>query len=129
MGQQAAVTLNSVVYTPAGTNNGITTWASRAGDYAKGFSFLTQSMKTTTSQTGSSRNKVEYRLSVPIVEASDTAFTAAGTLLRSSNIDFLFNVDGNSTLAERTDLYLRAKDLLASTLLVDSVESLDPAYG
>lgn len=129
MGQQAAVTLNSVVYTPAGTNNGISTWADRSGGVSASFSFLTQSLKTTTSTAGTSRTKVEYRLAVPIVAASDSECACAGSLQKTSSIDFLFLLDGNSTLAERTDLYLRAKDLIATALMVSSVEDLDPAYG
>lgn len=126
MTQQANVTLNTVVYAPNGTSNGIATWANRSGGYGSSFTFLTEKM---TQNNTSGVVRTEFKLTLPIVETVGTAHDPVGSLLRTSTcfITVLQPVDG--TAAERTDFKLRIQNLTASTPFTDAVGNLDPAYG
>lgn len=64
MSQQAAVTLNSVVYNPAGSSNGTVYWYDRSGGVAGSFSPLTQLYRTGVG--ANKRNDVKFRLVIPI---------------------------------------------------------------
>lgn len=127
MGQQAALTLNTVSYSPAGTSNGISSWVSRVGGVLNSFSNVTQ--RFITGSGARKMTKVTHRIEVPVVATADSTCSCAGALLRTSSCQIEFWLDPESTLAERTDLYLRVKDLVAATMFVASVENLDPAYG
>lgn len=124
MGQQAAVTLNTVVYNPSGLKAGVASWVSRVGGVLAGFSKLTQVYKDPT--TGS-QTKIDFQIDIPVLATADSVCACEGTLLRTNSAHISFWVAGTSTLAERTDLYLRVKDLLATALVTNAVENLDPA--
>lgn len=124
MGQQAAVTLNSVVYSPAGLLAGVAKWINRAGGIVAGFTKLTQTYKDPTSGT---QTKIDFQVDVPILVTDDSTCGCTGDLLRTNTFKMSFWVASTSTLAERTDLYLRAKDLMATALVSGAVENLDPA--
>lgn len=124
MSQQASVTLNTVVYSPAGVTGGVAMWMSRVGGILAGFSKLTQRYKEPTTGT---QTKIDFQISVPVLADADSTCTCAGDLLRTNSATVSFWVAGTSTLAERTDLYLRVKDLVASAIVSGAVENLDPA--
>lgn len=126
MSQQAAVTLNTVVYSPDGSKNGLVVWTDRSGGVANSFSLLTQSFETGVG--GLKLTQASYKLRVPIVATASDACSCAGSVLRESSAQLTFKLDPASTLAERTDLFLRIKDLAASTLLSGTVNNLNPAY-
>lgn len=126
MGQQANVTLNSVVYAPAGTNNGVSTWMDRSAGFGVGFSSLTE--KFNQSGTGEVARMV-FSLNLPVVQAADSGFAAAGTLLRTSTVQISVWVPLDSTTDERADLLARIQDLVAATPFTDAVGDLNPAYG
>lgn len=126
MGQQASVTLNTVVYTAAGVKAGVANWISRAGGILAGFSLLKQQFREPVSGT---QTKIDFNLSVPVLATTDSACGCAGTLMRTNSVTISVWVAGTSTLAERTDLYLRLKDLVATSMFSDAVENLDPAVG
>lgn len=124
MSQQASVTLNTVVYSPAGLKNGVASWISRVGGVLAGFSKLTQSYKDPTTGT---QTKIDFNLSIPVLATADSTCACVGDVIRTNSAVLSFWVAGTSTLAERTDLYLRVKDLVASGMLIAAVENLDPA--
>lgn len=126
MSQQADVTLNSVVYSKAGVNGGVASWINRAAGVISGFSTLRQIFKSPTSGV---QTKIDFNLSVPVVAAEDTPCVCAGTLLRTNSVTVSVWVASSSTLAERTDLYLRLKDLVSTSMFIDAVENLDPVVG
>ena len=126
MSQQAAVTLNTVVYDPAGSDNGIVLWFNRAGGLLNSFSRLTQRFLSGVG--GLKLTKVSYKVEVPIVATADGTCSCSGEQLRMSMAEITFSLSPTSTLAERTDLYLRVKDLIATDLVKNGVENLDPAY-
>lgn len=124
MSQQAAVTLNTVVYSPAGLLAGVAKWINRTGGILAGFSILTQRYREPT--TGA-QTKIDFNISIPVLATADSTCACEGSLLRTNSASVSFWVAGTSTLAERTDLYLRVKDLIATSLVSDAVENLDPA--
>ncbi|DAD49973.1 TPA_asm: coat protein [ssRNA phage Gerhypos.1_20] len=127
MGQQANVTLNTNVFVPSGTTNGVTSWVYRPTT-GFGASFQKLTSKYADPKSGT-QIKIDFALSVPVVLAADTGFEAAGTLQRTNTATLSFWVAEDSTVAERTDLYLKVKDLVASAMLIAAVENLDPAFG
>lgn len=126
MAQQANVTLNTVVYSPAGTNNGTSVWTNRSSGYGAGFTNLTE--KVTFNGKGDVVRE-EFTLDVPIVAAADSDCSCAGTLLRKSTVHISVWVPASSTAAERTDLWNRIKDLAASAPFSNAVQNLDPSFG
>lgn len=124
MGQQASVTLNTVVYSPAGLFAGVAKWINRSGGILAGFSTLTQKFKDPTTGT---QTKIDFNISIPVLATADSACGCAGELIRTNSAVVSFWVASTSTLAERTDLYLRVKDLVATALVSGAVENLDPA--
>lgn len=126
MGQQAAVTLNTKVYNPSGSNNGLVVWTERSGGVGTSFSLLTQSYKE--NQGGLKLTEANYKLDVPIVATADSTCSCTGAVLRRGTAQLIFKLAPDMTPTERTDLYLRVKDLAASTLLSGTVENLDPAF-
>jgi len=124
MSQQAAVTLNTVVYSPAGLRNGVATWISRAAGIVAGFSKLTQQYRDPTTGT---QTKIDFNLSIPVLATADSTCACEGELVRTNSATVSVWVAGTSTLAERTDLYLRLKDLVGSSMFISAVEDLDPA--
>jgi len=64
MAVQAAVTLNSVVYSPAGLKGGVALWLSRVGGIVAGFSKLSQTYKDPTTGT---QTKIDFQIDVPVL--------------------------------------------------------------
>lgn len=126
MGQQTSVTLNTVVYTPGATVNGIQSWWNRAGGVLGSFKRFTQRFLTGVG--GKKLTKVSFLLEIPTVATSSDACACAGTLLRTSIATITASIDPNASVAERTDLYLSLKDLAASDTVKNAIQNLDPDY-
>jgi len=125
MSQQANVTLNTVVYVPNGTSNGVATWGYRGGGYANSFTFLTEKM----TQTNPDVVRTEFKLDLPIVDTVGSGTSAIGDLLRRSQVFITLLQPANSTASERTDLKLRVQNFVASTPFTDAIGNLEPAFG
>jgi hypothetical protein len=125
MAQQANVTLNSVVYAPGGTNNGVSTWTNRSAGYGSGFTNLTE--EVVQPKTGAVVRE-KFTLTLPIV-ADGTGPESAGALLRTSTVQISVWIPVNSTSAERLDLYNRLVDYVASDPIKLGVKNLEPSYG
>lgn len=126
MAQQANVTLNSVVYAPSGTNNGVSTWANRSGGTGNSFSYLTEKFVT---PSDGAVNRITFGLNLPIVQAADSECACAGTLLRTSTVQISVWVPSASTSTERADLLARIQSLVAAAPFTAAVGNLDPSYG
>ena len=98
----------------------------REAGVAAGFSRLSESYKDPVTWT---QTKITYNLAIPVVATADSDCSCTGTLLRTSSVTVSFWINQGSTLAERTDLYLRLKDLIASAIVSGAVENLDPSFG
>jgi hypothetical protein len=126
MSAGANITLNTKVYAFGGSNSDTATWVDRSAGVGGGFSVVTEKFDSTP-QKGAVQRML-FNLSLPVVSATDTACACAGDVLRTSSVQISIWVPQNSTLAERTDFYLRIKDLVASTPFINGVENLDPTY-
>ncbi len=125
MSVQAAITLNSVVYAPAGANGSLAKWINRTAGYGTGFSEVTEKF---VEPTKGAVTRIEFDLAVPIVATEDDACACAGSLLRTSTVKISVWVPQSSTSAERADLLARIQSLVAATPFTDAVHNLDPAY-
>lgn len=126
MAQQANVTLNTIVYAPSGTTNGVSTWANRSGGSGASFTFLKEEF---VQPTKGDVVRMKFSLDVPIVATADSECACIGGLLRTSTIQLSVWVPQSSTAAERTDLYNRLKDLVLSAPVSNGVSNLDPTWG
>lgn len=125
MSQQANVTLNSVVYAPNGTSNGVATWGNRSGGYANSFTFITEKM----TQNNPDVVRTEFKLTVPIVETVGTGTAAIGDKLRESVMFITVLQPAGGTSAERTDFRTRVQNFTTSTPFLDALNNLEPAFG
>lgn len=126
MSQQAAITLNTVVYNPAGSNKGIVRWADRSGGVLNSFSYLTQGFVV---NSGARKlTKATFRLEVPVVATASSTCSCEGELLRSSSAQIDFWIAPDASAAERADLLARVTDLISSTAVSDAVSDLNPVY-
>lgn len=126
MAQQANVTLNSVVYPPAGTFSGVSSWINRSGGYGTSFSTLKEQV---VSPVKGDVVRIKFDLDLPVVATTDTDCSCAGTQLRKSTVQLSVWIPSSSTAAERLDLYTRLVDLMASTPVQNAVKNLEPSYG
>ena len=126
MSQQASFTLNTVVYDPAGAPNGRPLWVNRTGGILNSFSEVTQDYREAVG--GLKLTTASVKLKVPVVATTDTSCTCAGNVLRLGQAEVIVKLAPDSTLAERTDLYLRLKDLVNSSYFIGMIENLNPAY-
>jgi hypothetical protein len=124
MAAQANLTLNTVVYVPGGILNALATWINRASGLAGSFSRVTQ--KVVAPAGNSKVYNVVHTLEIPIVQATDSACACAGTVLRTEKVSISYLTALTSTTADRTDTYLRLKDLVASAPFLDAMENLNP---
>lgn len=122
MSAQATVTLNTVDYLPAGVAGNLATWLNREDGVPAAFSPLTQSLSSPS--VNGKVYRVIFKLAIPVVAEEDTTCACAGALLRTNQFEGTFLLATTSTTAERTDLYLRVKDLVASAAFIAAVENL-----
>lgn len=125
MAAQANVTLNAVVYSPGGTNNGVSKWTNRTGGYGSSFTNLTEELVQPKS---GSVVRLKFSLDVPIVETVGTT-APLGTLLRTSTVQVSVWLPVNSTAAERLDIYNRLVSLSTSQPVQDGIKNLEPTFG
>jgi hypothetical protein len=125
MAAQAAVTFNAVVYSPNGVTGNTAVWANRSSSFGTGFSYFKEDFSQSSK---GGQVKMLFSLDVPIVAAADTGFVAAGTVLRRSTVQLSSWMAPDSTSAERTDVYNRAKDLILSAPVSNGMQNLDPTY-
>lgn len=116
-----AITLNTKVYNWAQFDpNGVSRYLETGAATPTGYSNLTAKVTVSTGTT----QKVKWRLAIPTVAAADTGFDKAGTVLRTAYVDVELSFAATSTLAERQDVRLRLKDLVASAQFIASTDSL-----
>lgn len=118
----ANVVLNTKTYTFASDQGGIITWLEQSGGIPTGFSALTLALRQPNKQ--GSPYRLEMRLGVPTVAAVDSSCTCTGDVLRSEDARIVVEIPVNGTTAERTDVGLRLKDLLANTQVQAALASL-----
>lgn len=123
----AAITLNTVVYSPRGTSNGVTKWA-KPGDagFGGGQSELTMSVK---GPLDDGKNRVRVILTSPKLATADSACACTGQQLGIFQLNANIDLPGSATPAERQDFRKRIKDYFASAEFTAAVDNLEAPWG
>jgi hypothetical protein len=122
----AAITLNTKVYTPRGTSNGVASWV-LAGDATFGgaASTLTESVKGPYSD-GTYRTR--WVLVCPKAATSDSACGCAGTITSTNKVDINATYSTNLTAAERQDFVDRIQSLAALSVFDVSIATPEGSW-
>ncbi|DAD51543.1 TPA_asm: coat protein [ssRNA phage Gephyllon.3_5] len=123
---QASMTLNTKVYTPRGTSNGVSKWA-LTGDATFGGaqSEVTESVKGPYSD-GTYRTR--WVLLVPKAATADTACGCVGTITGTGKADFNITFPVNFTQAEKQDFVDRIQSMVATTVFDVSVATPEGSW-
>lgn len=117
------LTLNTKTYAGAGVANGVTSYVERSAGVASGFSTLTSSLRIDSMVRG------KVVLTLPLIAPEATACACPGDVVKSGEAQILIRLDKKLTTAERTDLRLRLKDLVASAQFIAWFDNLEPMVG
>lgn len=117
-----SITLNTKVYNwgqfdPSGTGR----YFNSGTGVPSSFSNLTA--KVTYGQGGKS-SRVKWRLVLPVVATEASACACPSDVLRTHYVDVTYDSPSTSSTAERTDVRLRLKDLIASPEFISSWDNL-----
>jgi len=118
----ASVVLNTKTYTFASDQGGIISWQETSGGIPTGFSQLTMALRTPNKP--GSPYRLDMRLGVPVVATSDSTCACTGAVLRHEDARIIVEIPDSGTTAERTDVGLRLKDLLANTQVQAALATL-----
>jgi len=127
MPAQASMTLNSKVYTPRGTDSGISKWA-LVGDTSFGGATSTVSE----SVRGPSKDgiwRIRWTFDVPKAADDDSTCACTGQILGTAGADIQIRVPNTFTLAERQDFVDRLQAAVATSVFDVSVSSLEGSWG
>lgn len=112
------ITLNTKLYSGSGFIAGVAQWVERGAGILSGFSNLRASLRSDT------KVRVKWDFDLPVVATEDSACSCAGSILRKGDVAVSIRMDPTMTLAERTDLADRLKDLVQTSQFRDSIISL-----
>lgn len=112
------IVLNTKTYAGPQFANNVSNWTERSAGILSGFSKLRGSIST------DSKVRVKWDFDLPVIAAVDSSCSCAGDVLRMADINLTVRMDPSMTLAERTDLADRIKDLVATSQFRDSLISL-----
>lgn len=113
-----SITLNEKTYNGSGIVNGIAIYMDRSAGVSAGFSKLDASVRFET------KNRILWKLSLPIVATEASACSCPGAVLALAAVDLNVRLDPSLTLAQRTDFALRLKDLVATPEFQASIINL-----
>ncbi len=126
MAAQSSLTLNTKVYVPRGTSQGISSWA-LVGDATFGgaTSSVTESVRGPTS---SGLTRVQFNMRLPKAATADTACGCTGSVLGEGNASFQITVPATFTSSERADFCDRLQALVAHAVFQSAVGDLEGAW-
>lgn len=110
-------------FIPRGINSGVATLASGTGVPIGNLSITASHSKT---QQG--REKVAFKVTLPVVQNVVVAGVTKPTVVRTAYCDLAFSFDSTSETTERADAIAYVKNLLASTLGIAMIRDLEDAY-
>lgn len=117
-----AITLNTKAYAFAGFNsNSQSVYKYTGGGLPSSFSYLTSRVTT---GTGGKESVGRWNLSIPHVATEASACACPGGVLGTDYLRIEASVSAVTTAAERTDLWTRIRDLVASAEFKASIEGL-----
>jgi uncharacterized protein (DUF1810 family) len=126
MPAQSSITLNTKVYTPRGTQNGVSTWA-LAGDATFGGaqSSVTESVRGPLTD-GTYRTR--WVVFIPKAASADTACGCVGSITSTGKADIVLSIPTNFTAAERQDFVDRVQALVALSVFDVSVSTPEGSW-
>lgn len=113
------ITLNTKAYSFSGLLNGIASFVHRGVGVAASFLTLTGRVRLSAKD-----SLVTWQLRVPVVATEATACACPGDALRVTWVDINIKLPAGATKAERTDIALQVKDLVASPEFQASITDL-----
>ena len=120
-----AITLNAKAYSFAGFNaRSMSVYKYTGGGFPSSFSYLTSKVDGEKKVNGNRQTRVDWRLSVPRVATEASSCACPGTVLGTDYLSVSADVSSITTGAERTDLWTRLRDLVASPEFKASIEGL-----
>lgn len=124
---QGSITLNTKVYTPRGTENGVATWA-LTGDttFGGGLSALTESVRGPLSN---GNHRTRWVLSIDKLASADSPCACTGSSLGRGKADIVIDVPSSFTAAERQDFVDRIQALVALSVFDVSVSVPEGSWG
>lgn len=126
MPAQSSMTLNTKVYTPRGTQNGISSWA-LSGDTSFGgaVSVLTESVR---GPLGDGKTRTRWVLNVPKNATADSPCACTGSPLGVGKADIVIDIPSAFTAAERQDFVDRIQAAVATTVFDVSVSTPEGSW-
>lgn len=126
MPAQSNITLNTKVYTPRGTSDGVSKW-SLVGDTTFGGaqSDLTESVR---GPLADGTNRTRWKLVTPKAATADSACGCVGTITGQALADIQLSVPTLFTLVERQDFVDRVQALVALSVFDVSVATPEGSW-
>lgn len=125
---QSALTLDTKVHNPRGTESGISKWVC-LGDTAFGGSnpTLTESVRQPLSDGGS---RTRWLYTVPVLATVDSPCSCAGQPVgKPAKVDVVIDFPAGATAAQRASIRKRIQDLVLTAAFVASVEGPEGSWG
>lgn len=127
MPSAASITLNTKVYTPRGTDGGLSKWA-LVGDstFGGGISTVTESVR------GPSKDgiwRIRWTFAVPKLADADSNCGCVGQEIGSAYADVQVRVPTNFSTAERQDFVDRLQALVALSVFDVSISGPEATWG
>lgn len=125
MPQQAALTLATRVYNPAGTENGVSTWRYPEDTIFNGTSKVTESVR------GPSRDglyRINFKVDTPRVLGEDSSCGCAGTQVDNAVTRIETIYPSRWTKAQRQEHWDRVQALVASSLATAAHDDLEGTW-
>lgn len=120
------IVLNTKTYSGNGVINGTATYTDRSAGTAAGFSPLTGAVAL---GGGSALSRIRWKLAVPVITTEATPCACPDDVIRVGDVDVVVRFAKGATVAERTDLADRLKDLVSSAQFRASIISLEQPTG
>lgn len=127
MATQSAITLNTIVHNPRGTQGGISTWANTGSTtFGGGTATLTESVR---GPDASGNTRVRFLYTVPKLATTDSSCGCIGTPLgKPARFEIIADIPSQLTAAERDDLRLRFQGLAAHAIVTVGMKDLEPSW-
>lgn len=120
------IVLNTKTYGPVGNLNGTTKWLERSSGVPNGYAPLHLAVKEP--GPGVKNYRASAKLLVPVIQTVDSDCTCIGDFLRQIGYEVTMTANVGSTVAERTDAYLRFVALVETPEFIAVFRDLTPQY-
>lgn len=126
MPAQSTLTLNTKVYTPRGTQQGISSWA-LAGDASFGGATSTVS-ESVRGPLSDGNYRTQWKIIIPKAATVDSSCACVGQVIGTAKADLVMSFPSSMTLAERQDFVDRIQSLVALAVFDVSVSTPEGSW-